>query len=355
MPGILPMPADCPAPETHHTVSLEHPVLRLGLAGFSRASQALVAALLSEQPKGWPHWRVVPFADADAWWVDGSQIRVLRDGTLKVAAAERSDRALQINLSEVDRPIAFSTPLVQPDFEPAYTFDLEDETSVRHVLQQFEGWLRPLRAQFALGAEIIHREADLKPAIYHLSLKGALLAVVDLHEWQVGLSPTARPVDLDQASWDKRPAGANDIPSGFVRMRLAQVMWTYAQRTRQDVLPARYRGGLIYLRHAPMVPAQWLSERQQWLLAELAQAPESFDSLRERSGTKNSQLSRDLAILYFSGALTSEAANAAAAKPAKAAKRAAKVLKSAEVEPSPIGADSRLAAPSPNYILGVRA
>jgi hypothetical protein len=319
---------------------VEQPVLWLGMAGFSLEQQARLNAMLAVQPSGWPVWRMSKFAEADAWWVDGSKIRLMRDGTLKISAGHPGESAVQLNLDEVDRPIAFTAPLASTQFEPMYTFNPAAESSVRGVLQQFEGWLRPLRAQFALGAQVIERENSLKPGIYHVSHKGVLLAVMDLHEWQVGISPTVRPVDIEQAHWDKRPPAANDIPERFVRSSLTQLMWAYAQRTSRDVLPRRYRTGPIYFRRSPRVPLRWLKDSQLLLLRELSMAPGSFDVLRQRTGLTDAQLARDLASLYFAGSITSTRSHASTGGSTAREERPAGWPAAA---PSPIGPDSRFA------------
>ncbi len=312
------------------------------MAGFTAEQQKRLEAVLADQPAGWPIWRKSRFADADAWWIDGSRIRVLRDGTVKIGGGTNGDRGIQLNLEEVDRPIAFAQPLAQPDFEPMYTFDTESDTSVRGVLQQFEGWLRPLRAQFALGAQIIERESALKSGVYHVSYKSNLLAVIDLQEWRAGISPTARPIDFDDAVWEKRPAMANAAPERFVRCSLTQLMWTYAQRTGRDVLPARYRDCTIYFRRSPRVPLRLLQDSHLLVLRELSSSPGTFDSLLQRTGLSPAKLGRHLASLYFAGSITSSRGRAArdgvvVREEAELGVQSTRL----EVPQSPIGPDSR--------------
>jgi hypothetical protein len=249
---------------------------------------------------------------------------------------------VQLNLDEVDRPVAFAQPLPQPDFEPMYTFDLGSDSSVRGVLQQFEGWLRPLRAQFALGAEIIERESNLKAGVYHVSHKSTLLAGIDLNEWRAGLSPTARPVDFSDSVWEKRPDAASAPPERFVRCSLTQLMWTYAQRTGRDVLPARYRAGMIYFRRSPRVSLRLLQDSHLLLLRELSSAPGTFDSLQQRTGLSPAKLGRHLASLYFAGSITSSRGRSARDGVAlrEEAELGAQPVRG-EMPNSPIGPDSR--------------
>lgn len=312
------------------------------MAGFPAAQQERLGAVLAAQPDGWPIWRKSRFADADAWWIDGAHMRVLRDGTVKIAGAPGTDRGVQLNLEEVDRPVAFATPLSQPEFEPMYTFDLGSDASVRAVLQQFEGWLRPLRAQFALGAQIIERESSLKTGVYHVSHKSTLLAVIDLHEWRAGMLPTARPVDFDDAVWEKRPDMASAAPERFVRCSLTQLMWTYAQRTRRDVLPARYRSGMIYFRRSPRVPLRLLQDSHLLVLRELSAAAGTFDTLLQRTGLSAAKLGRHLASLYFAGSITSSSGRAArdGVVLREEAELGAQPVRG-EMPQSPIGPDSR--------------
>lgn len=103
------------------------------------------------------------------------------------------------------------------------------------MLQHFESWLRPLRSQFVLGGQLIARENELLPGIYHVSHKGQLLAVMDFHEWRIGILRKADPVDCEPAHWDRRPLEAHDIPSHFLRSSLTHLRWIYAQRTERDL------------------------------------------------------------------------------------------------------------------------
>jgi hypothetical protein len=327
-------------------MSLEQPVLLLGLAGFSDRQGEKLAAMLSGTRPGWPVWQVAQFSDADAWWVNGQAVALLQDGTVRVKSSQAGQLPLKLNMHEIDRPVAFAAPVATEGFEPTYTFDPASETSALGVLQQFEGWLRPLRAQFALGAQVIAREGKLKPGVYHVSYKGNLLAVVNLRDWQVGLSPTARPIDFDDAQWDKRPDSASSIPEKFVRVSLTLLMWAYAQRTRNDVLPKRYRAATVYFRRAPRVPMRWLKDAHLVLLRELSTSPGTFENLRQRTGMGEQQLARDLASLYFAGSITSTKSNAAAGHRSRE-DTDGRGFSNSEPNPSPLGPDSRFTGRPP--------
>jgi hypothetical protein len=58
---------------------------------------------------------------------------------------------------------------------------------------------------------------------------------------------------------------------------------------------------------------RWLRDPQLLLLRELSVAPALFDALRQRTGLTQAQLARDLASLYFAGAITTTADRAGVA------------------------------------------
>lgn len=288
-------------------MSLEQPVLWLGFAGFTPEQSKHLDTQVAKLPKGWPAWQSGPFAEADAWLVSGEKSRLLNADTLKILAGRPTERVLQLNLAEIDRPIAFSLPLASSELDPMYTFDPSSGPSLHKVLQQLEVRLRALCCQFVLGGQLIARENQLLPGIYQVSHKGALLAVMDFHEWRIGIAPNVDPLDFELARWDRRPLAARGIPEHFLPNSLSQLRWIYTQRTKRDVLPPRYRNKPVYFRRAPDVPLRWLRDSQLVLLRELSIAPAGFDLLQQRTRLPPAQLARDLASLYFAGSVTTTA------------------------------------------------
>ena len=286
------------------------------MSGFAPQQRPVLEASLARSP-GSPSWRTCAFSDADAWWINGRNVRVMPSGNLKVAAGLPTERALNLNLSEVDRPVAFALPLASSDIEPRCTFDPASEASMHGVLAQFEGWLRLLRAEFVLGAQLIERGPSLRQGVYHVSHNGSLLAVLDFHQGQGAISPAAHPVDLWEARWDKRPVGARDMPPGFVAVTPAQLAWAYVRRTDRDLLPPRYRTETIYYHHVPRVPVRWLHDSQLMLLRELSLEPGTFDSLRQRTGFTVKHLVHDLTCLYYATAITTTRSKGAKASVAR--------------------------------------
>lgn len=291
--------------------TVEQPILWLGISGFSPQQRAVLDASLVRSP-GLPQWRTSAFGEADAWLINGAKVTVQPDGNLKVGAGLPTEHALKLNLADVDRPVAFATPLPGSAFEPRCTFSHDSTASVHGVLLQFENWLRVLRSQFVLGARILQYSTQLRHGIFHVSHRGLLVAVLDFKTGKAGLSPRAHPADLWDAEWEKRPEGASEPPPAFLRFTPAQFAWGYVRRTDRDLLPPRYATELIYFRHVPNVPLRWLSDSQLMLLRELSAEPATMETLRQRTSFPLSQMRRELTCLYYAGAITTTRAKAPA-------------------------------------------
>ncbi len=283
--------------------SVEQPILRLGLIGFPDNVTAQLVHWLSREVEGWPQWTIAPFDKADAWWINGRSIVDFDDKVLTLHTGRLDQDLIKINPTDSTRPIAFAGKLPSA-LEVEQQVDLRHDASMRQHLQNFEAWLRPLRAQFALGADLVERESELKPGVYQITLQGRLLAVIDLFKWRAGILPTARPVDFNQAAWDHRPPSASDIPSSFIQMTVSHLMWIYATRTRRDVLPQRYRKNKIYFRRLPRMPAGWLQDEHLLLVRELSIHASTLDGLVLRTGIAPVLLAQYMAALYFAGSIT---------------------------------------------------
>ncbi|MGS5085364.1 hypothetical protein ACVC7V_02505 [Hydrogenophaga sp. A37] len=289
---------------------MEQPVLGLGLLGFSDPAGARLQAWAALAPAGWPEWRTCDPHVADAWMIAGDAVEVLGRDEVVIRHPHGTDERLTLNRAEVDRPLAFAAPLPE-GFASAEFFDAESETSVRQRLQRFEAWLRPLRSQFALGEQLVDRLATYRAGgVVHVSLAGKLLAVIDIQRWQAGLLIPARPVDLSMAEWVHGASLSKEIPSSFIRLPLHRLMWTYAVRTRRDVLPARYREQRLYLRRVPRLPARWFDEFHLILMRELMVRPAHFSQLLERTGWPEPALAHRVGALYHAGGLTTDSESA---------------------------------------------
>jgi hypothetical protein len=286
--------------------SVEQPLLGLGLLGFADAVGVRLQQWAAHAPAGWPEWRTCDPHLADAWMIAGDAVEVLGRDELVIRHPHGSGERLTLNRAEVDRPLAFATPLPE-GFASAEFFEADSESSVRQRLQRFEAWLRPLRTQFALGAQLFDRLDRVRSGgVIHVSAGDRLLAVIDIPRWQAALLIPARPVDLVMADWTFGDKLSREVPPSFIRLPLHRVMWNYAVRTRRDVLPPRYREQRLYLRRVPRLPAHWFDEFHLVLMRELMDRPATFAQLLERTASGEQDLARHLAALYQGGALTTD-------------------------------------------------
>ncbi len=288
---------------------MEQPILRLGLLGFSDVDKAAVALALAQPNQGWPVWELTDFEQADAWCIQGGSVQRLDGNYVRVNTLLAHQPSITLDPKETTRPVAFTAPL-PAGLDAVELVNLKNPQLLRVSLQRFEAWLRPLRAQFALGADLVAREQELSPGVYHvLDVQSKLLAVVNLINWRVAMMPNARPVDFEGAAWVQRPAMAADVPPGFSTMTVVQLMWTYAVRTRQDVLPSRYYKLRVHLRRLPNLPQGWVRDEHLLVLRALSQAPAKFKELQTTTGMHDDRLARALAALYFSGSITTNPAS----------------------------------------------
>ena len=317
-------------------MTIELPVLRLGFAGFSQEEQEKLAIMVPSVAVGVVHWEICDLDRADAWLVNGSRVQELDDGRIRIGAGVPSAHSIKINPSEMDRPIAFTSPVRLN--VPSFTFDLASRPSLAAVLHKFEGWLSPVIAQFCLAANIVENQTALRSGVFDLRNNGVVLAVVSMHG-ETGVLPSVAPPDMDEAVWSRQPAEMV-IPDNFARATMSQLMWQFATRTQQDVLPSHYRSGALYFRRPPRVAQRQLDDSHLYLLRELSAAPATFEALQRRSGMGDEQLSRHLAALYFVGSITSNPKRAARPPARQAGTMADADLPSGPASNLPSGLDS---------------
>ncbi|GAB3774487.1 hypothetical protein GCM10028796_48910 [Ramlibacter monticola] len=302
-------------------MTIEVPVLRLGLAGFGEAQQKLVeeAAKAASSPRA--AWETGPFADADAWWLEGRRTLLMPNKHLRVQPAVPSGRSVQIALADVDRPVAFSLPLAAPDFKPAVSFELENRTAAVKVLHQFASWMQLALAHFCLGSSIAEKQPTLGAGSWEVLHEGDLVAVVDL-KLGAAVDPQAGPADFDDATWCVRAHGGVVIPPGWPRASVSQLMWQYAQRTQRDLLPPHYRTRPLFFRRPPRLAQRQLKDAHLLLMRELvAQPGMDFEALQHATGLADAPLARCLSALYVVGSITSNPRRASAATQLAAAVR----------------------------------
>ncbi|RYG09530.1 MAG: hypothetical protein EON92_14485, partial [Burkholderiales bacterium] len=138
-------------------MSIELPVLRLGLVGFTAEQQQVLTGVATTAASSGVVWEISRLEDADAWWVNGARCQLLADGSMRIASGVPGGRSLQLSLADIDRPVAFCGPLPR-SFQPDHFFALESQPSMKSVLRKFESWLSSLAAQFCLASHIVENE-----------------------------------------------------------------------------------------------------------------------------------------------------------------------------------------------------
>ncbi len=284
------------------------PVMRMGLIGFADEGHLVNLLMTRNRFLRWERW---PFADADALWVNGAHALPLREHMIRVPSGQPNKPAIVLNMREIDRPMAFTQPLGNDGLQPPDAFDPHLADSVAAVLSRFEEALMRTATQLALADELAARRHDLSSPIYHLSVGGTLAAIVNV-SGDIGLAPGLTPVGIAQANWGGRPSAANAIPEGFERIGMAPMMWQYVMRNGANLLPSRYRQGLIYFRRMPAVPTKMLRDGHLVIISELKTGPQTMAQLMQGTGITDPAMGQALAALYFAGAITNDPRKAAA-------------------------------------------
>lgn len=285
-------------------MSIEVPVLRLGLAGFTEAQHRAAVEAAAAAACARCTWEVGSFADADGWWLDGSRTLLMANQHLRVQPAVPTGRSVQLALSDVDRPVAFSLPVTAPGFKPAVTFELQDRAAGVRVLHRFSDWMQTMLSQFALASSINEHHPTLGAGSWEVLRGGDLLAVVDL-KLGAGILPGVVSKDFESASWCIRNHGAVVIPPDFARASVSQLMWQYAQRTQRDLLPPHYRKEKLFFRRPPRLPQKQMRDAHLLLMRELASQPGMcFAELQQATGLADAPLARFLSALYVVGSIT---------------------------------------------------
>ena len=285
-------------------MTIEVPVLRLGLAGFSEAQQKTATDILRDARSARAEWELAPFADADAWWLEGSRTLILPSGILRVTPGMPSARSVQLALADVDRPVGFTLPLSAAGFRPAVTFEFENREQSLAVLNQFAHWMQHMLSQFCLASSMAEHAPSLASGSWDVIRRSDLLAVVDL-KLGAAVAPGATAADFAEASWCIRDRGAVSIPANFARTSVSQLMWQYAQRTQRDLLPPHYRDQPLYFRRPPRLRQGQLKDAHLLLLRELVATPgATFEQLQQSTGLGADALARNLSALYVVGSIT---------------------------------------------------
>jgi hypothetical protein len=304
---------------------MHHPVLYLGLLGFDAQGElamrdALAAHALESNEDAsseaeHPIWEIVNFQEADALLICGAGVVQASDAHLWFDDAIRhNDPAapLAVDLKNLTAPYALSDmPHLQAlgiQVEPPIAFSVSDVAPLRNVLRRLEALLRPMRALYALAAEITARKHELDALhTFHLEHHGNLDAIIDPVSRRAFLRPDTRPVDIHSDAWLSRPKSANFAPSHFIECSLEELAWVYAMHVPHAQLPKRYQTKPIHIRRSIKVRASLLSARHTALLDCLWEGAATLDVLRHALPDHTRWIERDLMGMYLTRCISTTA------------------------------------------------
>lgn len=287
----------------------EQPGFFAGSAGFSISQRQLLRESLSRSPD-LPQWRLAETRRVDAWIVNGASCALSEDTSLCIAPSAADEQPLTIDIADGTRPVAFAAPLAEQNIEPRCVFDLTQPRSLRQVLLDFDASLVQVHAQWLLGMQVVELGAEARHRIFHVTCRDELLAVVDFRRGEAAVAADVLPLHVQNCHWSRHPDAASLTPAGFVRSSPARLAWEYVRRSAREQLPDRYRKQTIYYRSRPRVPAGWLTDLQLLLLRELGRRPQTLAALCEELKHPAGEVGRELACLYYAGAITTTATKA---------------------------------------------
>lgn len=286
--------------------AIERPVLILGLLGFSPEEEQSIGRAVEEHASSHVWWQLGDMVQADAWWVSGTRSRPLDDGSISILPGTPDGQEVRIALD--DRPLAIAEPVQSHQLSSAYRFNFGSESSMWECLSAMESRsLLPTAAQLWLAARIVADDPQLRSRVHHVVRFDELLAIVD-RVGEVGVLPGIGPADLESARWIPRPSSTALIPDHFSRTTFSNLVWRYALRTSEDLLPRRYRSGFIHFRRPPKVAQQLLTDDHLLVMRELSRGPTTFNKLQHDTGLDIGRLTPVLAALYLTGSITSNPA-----------------------------------------------
>ena len=311
---------------------MHHPLLRLGLLGFSAQQRRVVEQLLAENTAAatkhaqsdpdmpWQHpvWVLSSYREANALLICASPAH---EGEIQLEAHD-AHSPLAVKLADLVLPYAvqwLSSPIqgrpASPalpidnikarDASPAHEVDIDSAQSLIKTLRYFEAILRPLRTLFALAEQMMERRSELDDQhVFHLTRTNMLDCIVDLSTRRLMVRDGMRPVDVYDTVWQPRPLAANTLPPGFSVWSMEEVAWLYGLHRPVIALPKRYMQSPVYFRRLPRVRSSLLQPRHTNLMKALGSAALTYQQLRESLDIDVENLERDLYSLYLCRAIT---------------------------------------------------
>jgi hypothetical protein len=281
---------------------METAVLRLGLAGFGTGEQDAIRKVAAGFRGA--EWLCGGPDGADAWLVNCARAS-WTGKQMRVTCTDAAGRATPVLMDSTSRPIAFTGAVAAQIPAPSpLLFELSRPDSLLAVLRQLDRKLHAAKTCFWTAAHILAHHATIGKALFELRAGAELLAVVDM-KGDVAVSPVATEGSFEHAAWKHRARKTVTVPDHFRRCPLSQLMWQYTTRTRQDLLPERYRDGSIFFRRPPRVDPELITDTHLSITRQLALGPTSLRELQAALGIDERIAARALADLYFVGSITS--------------------------------------------------
>lgn len=163
------------------------------------------------------------------------------------------------------------------------------------------------QARLLLGlAKLIVDETRLaRTDVWHLSLKGELLATVDWRGRKVAIQGALDANELREKAlrWSHRPEGAAHAIPNFDAHGLDKTLWMLSQSSPELRLPDTMRQGELHLMRLPDIEIKWFKDRQLSMIERLLNAPMSLDDIRQAYPIGTQHIEADLVGLWWCGAL----------------------------------------------------
>ena len=311
---------------------MHHPLLRLGLLGFSAQQRETVTRFLAENSAAarertqsdpdmpWQHpvWVLSDYREANALLICAApahegEIQLEAHDAYSPLAVKLADLVLPYAVQWLSRPAdsGFVSP-VQPasdnkahNVSTAHEINIDSAQSLVKTLRYFEASLRPLRTLFALAEQMMERRSELDDQhVFHLTRSNMLDCIVDLSTSRLMVRDGMRPVDVYDTAWQSRPLAANTLPPGFSVWSMEEVAWLYGLHRPTIALPKRYMQSPVYFRRLPRVRSSLLQPRHTNLIELLGSAALTYQQLGESLDIDGENLERDLYSLYLCRAIT---------------------------------------------------
>jgi len=278
--------------------------LGVGFLGFSPEVASRLIDWTGEKRREDCGWFVAPPEQADVWCIDGRSVTSLRPDGFSITTEATGGRPVDFHFK--DAPPLLAVASRSPgSFQGAVPFDAQEKTSAVTAFRTLEARLAPLRCEYALGGALVwHQDDLLASGVYHLVYHGRLLGVADLRRRVVGFPLMAVPADLIRADWNKRPDGAGEVPESFIVRTPSELLWTYAVRTRTDILPTRYRRKPIFFRGLPRISIDRLGGMHVKVMALLQAGPMTLAQMVHALGGSERSVTRWLAALHAVGVVS---------------------------------------------------